>query len=172
MTVPREAGEGNAVVSLSYVAWTERSIAPAEFEVPVPSDPSDHSELSFVMFPDPEQVIRLNAVNDAFRQIGVSARMWGDGDTRSVLINANDGPTFSIVLKRGDDVQGTARLLGDATPFAAVLAQCDTRFEIGIVDLEEALDEEETLRLIQTSLQTVTGGIIYNTWDEELRGPE
>lgn len=172
MTVPREAGEGNANVSLSYVAWTDQSIAPAEFEVPVVAEPSDRSELSFIMFQDPEQAIGLDAVIREFRQAGISARHVATDDAEGLVVNLSDNPAFSIMLKRGDDVQETARLLGDGTQYADALSRCDSRFEVGIVDLQQALDEGTTLHRIQDALQSVTGGVVYNSWDERMTAPE
>ena len=172
MTVPREAGVGNTRIALSYVAWAEGFVAPAEFEVPIATDASDHSELSFVMFQDPDEAISLDSVSRAFAGIGVSAQRVAADDRESLIILADNRPAFSVQLARGDDVRETARVLGEGTPLAALLSRCDSRFEIGIVDFEQALDEQTNLNLIQEALQEATQGVIYNTWDKQLAGIE
>jgi len=44
--------------------------------------------------------------------------------------------------------------------------------EIGIADLDEVLDEINTLIEVQCTLQDATSGYLFNSWNGEVSGPE
>jgi hypothetical protein len=58
--------------------------------------------------------------------------------------------------------------LGDGSPHAEAMQQCDAVFEIYIPDLAAALAETNTLIEVQLALQQATQGFLFNTWTGEL----
>lgn len=82
------------------------------------------------------------------------------------------GPQFRVWFETGEDVKEDAAEIGRGTEFEAAMRECDARFEIGIDDLAEALDEINTLIEVQGTLQDATRGFLYPTWNQNLSGPE
>ena len=52
------------------------------------------------------------------------------------------------------------------------LKQCDKRFQISFDDLDEVLDEINTLIEVQITLQNATRGFLWNSWNGQLTAPE
>jgi hypothetical protein len=64
-----------------------------------------------------------------------------------------------------------AAKIGHGTPHEDALRECDARFEIVIEDLDEALDEINTLMEVQGALQDVSQGFLFLPWNGELSEP-
>lgn len=82
------------------------------------------------------------------------------------------GPQFRVWFETGEHVRTDAAEIGKGTPYEVAMRDCDARFEIGIDDLDEALDEINTLIEAQSVLQEAVGGFLYLTWNNCLSGPE
>lgn len=93
-----------------------------------------------------------------------------DGSVMSV--RGGSDPELSVVLSAESHVAEEATEIGEGTPFAAELSHCNARFEIGIADLDAALNEMNTLIEVQWTLQDATHGYLFNSWNGELSGPE
>src|SRR5438874_13787543 len=65
-------------------------------------------------------------------------------DANVLTVRWADGPELSVVLSAGSHVREEAVEIGVGTAFAAGLSRCDARFEFGIEDLDEVLDESNT----------------------------
>jgi hypothetical protein len=83
-----------------------------------------------------------------------------------------DGPILTIRFARSAEVQQMAAEIGKDTPYAKELAQCDSCLTILFEDLEEVLDEINTLIETQLELQAATRGFLFNNWTEQLSPPE
>lgn len=81
------------------------------------------------------------------------------------------GPQFRVWFETGEHVKEDAAGIGKGTEHEAAMRDCDARFEIGIDDLDEALDEINTLIEVQCTLQEATRGFLYPTWNNNLSGP-
>jgi len=93
-------------------------------------------------------------------------------DADALFVRSDNGPEMSLVFNAEADVAKEAAEIGEGTPFAGELIDCDARFEIGIEDLDEVLDEINTLIEVQSMLQQATSGYLFNSWNGELSGPD
>jgi hypothetical protein len=75
-------------------------------------------------------------------------------------------------LVQGDDVRKDAAKIGRATLYAGLMKECDSGLVITFQDLDEVLDEMNTLIEVQRILRTATDGVVSRTWNDELSGPE
>jgi hypothetical protein len=80
-------------------------------------------------------------------------------------------PQFHIRLATGQSVRDEAAEIGEGTPCEAAMSECDARFEIGIDDLDAALDEINTLMEVQGALQDASQGILFLPWNGSLSEP-
>lgn len=111
------------------------------------------------------------AIEDAERLLAEDGlHVTRNGDALSV--RWEDGPEVSVSRSASPHVAEEAAEIAEGTPFAAELSRCDARFEIGIEDLAEVLDEINTLIEVQCTLQGATGGYLFNSWNGELSGSE
>ncbi len=92
-----------------------------------------------------------------------------DGDELSVCWR--DSPQFRVRLVAGDLVRAEAVEIGEGTPHEAAMRECDARFEIGIEDLDAALDEINTLMEVQSALQDASRGFLFLPWNGSLTEP-
>jgi hypothetical protein len=84
-----------------------------------------------------------------------------------------EGPTLYVSIQRGDFVEVIGRrLMGRGRKYRSLIAGCDTQIEITFHDLEEVLDEINTLIDIQATLQDATRGLLYRSWNHTFSGPE
>jgi hypothetical protein len=83
-----------------------------------------------------------------------------------------EGPQLFIRLVQGDDVRKDAAKIGRATLYAGLMKECDSGLVITFQDLDEVLDEMNTLIEVQRILRTATDGVVSRTWNDELSGPE
>ncbi len=93
-----------------------------------------------------------------------------DGDKLTVCWQS--GPKIHISICDGEWVQQEAAEIGESSPHAAAMANCNVRFEISFDDFDEVLDEINTLIEVQATLQKSTKGFLFNTWNGELSGPD
>lgn len=170
LTTPREAGKGSVKVSLSFPVWAERPVEPATFTVPISEERSKYSEQSYIMFPSSNSAISLSEIKRTLEQQGMQVQEVATEKTKSLVLRV-DRATIAIAIARGDEVREVAQALGADSPYASVLEQCDTRLEISYLDIDKLLDEATTMAKVQSVLQNATQGILYNTWDGHLSGP-
>jgi hypothetical protein len=81
-------------------------------------------------------------------------------------------PVLRVSLATDDYVREEAAELSKGTPFFTGMSDCDARFEILIDDLDAVLGEINTLIDVQQSLQELTHGFLYCTWNAQLSGGE
>lgn len=81
-------------------------------------------------------------------------------------------PFFDVGISNESWVRDEAKEIGAETPHAAVLQDCDARFEISFDSLDEVLDEMNTMIEVQTCLQEACKGILFLPWNGNLSAPE
>ncbi len=121
---------------------------------------------SIVMFHDP--ALDLAGARRALEATTLNV----DGDDRELRVRWATGPVLRVTLERNPGVLAEAGELGAGTAFATQLQVCDARFVIAFDDLDAVLDEANTLIETQLTLQHATRGILFNTWNDEMSGPE
>jgi hypothetical protein len=62
--------------------------------------------------------------------------------------------------------------IGEGTDYEIAMGDCDARFEVSFEDLDEALDEINTMIEVQVGLQEVCDGILFLTWNGGLSSLE
>lgn len=109
----------------------------------------------------------LDAVARSLTEYGLTVTHHGDH-----LDTGRPGsPQFHVRLESGEPVRTVAAGIGAGTPHEAVMRECDARFEIVIDDLDEALDEFNTLMEVQGAVQDASQGYLYLPWNGNLAEP-
>ncbi|MFC1850878.1 hypothetical protein ACFL27_11850 [candidate division CSSED10-310 bacterium] len=105
---------------------------------------------------------------ESLSEYGLTVHCQGD------LITAGrpGSPQYEITVSRETYVQEEAIEISTATPHAEAMSKCNTRFEIVIDDLDEALDEINTLIEVQSALQEASEGYLFIPWNDTLSAPE
>ena len=109
----------------------------------------------------------LDAAEKSLSARGLSVSRIG----RRLEVTWYDGPKLRVELANGNWVKEEAVEIAERHPRARDMANCDVRFEILFDDLDEVLDEINTLIEVQTTLQKVSAGYMLNTWNGELSCP-
>jgi hypothetical protein len=94
-----------------------------------------------------------------------------DAQAECIEVSDADSPTFRIYWEAGAHVQQEAQEIAQNTTYGEAMALCTERFEIAIDDLDEALDEINTLIDIQAALQEISEGYLYLPWNGNLSAP-
>lgn len=92
-------------------------------------------------------------------------------DGSSLLVGTPESPTYRVSLVGQPHVLEEARRIAQGTEHERALGQCDARFEIAIPDLDEALDEINTLIDVQQALQTASSGYLFCAWNGAIDPP-
>jgi len=115
----------------------------------------------------PSSACSLQGAADSFDEYGFDVER-----TQESLIAGRPGtPCFVVTLVVGEEVLEHARKIGEGTAHAQSMASCNACFEILIEDLDEALDEINTLMEVQGALQDASGGFLYLPWNGNLCEP-
>jgi hypothetical protein len=164
-TLPKGATAGDVKVTVTCRGWNGSQVVPATFTVPINQGNSRFGEQTYVMFHAPE--IKIEDAVSALRKRGLNVFIEPQG----LMVFENDRPTFHVQLMRNPEVQEISAALAKGMAYADELSQCDARLEISFADSEKILQEPKTLHQIQSALQGLTHGYLYNTWDKTLSGP-
>ena len=90
-----------------------------------------------------------------------------NGETEPFALQWGGGPTLYASIVRGDVASTLAqRLMGRGRKYKAQAESSDVYIEIKFENLEQVLDEINTLIVVQTTLQQATGGLIYRAWNQ------
>lgn len=91
---------------------------------------------------------------------------------RGLTLKWHDGLSLRLYFDRSENVRREVGEIAEGTPYQEALGSFDTRFEIVFDDLEEVLDEANTLIEVQIALQNATGGFLFNSWNGQLIAPD
>lgn len=109
----------------------------------------------------------LEAAASALRGYGLTVS--GEGDR--LVVGRPGSPRFWVHLSSAPQVQVEAAEIGTGTPDEVAMRECGARFEVEIEDLDEALDEINTLMEVQGALQDASRGYLFLPWNGTLSKP-
>ena len=107
---------------------------------------------------------------DASRSLARSLSVVEAGDLLRVRWRDGSEPEFTVGLGTGDHVAREAAEIG-ARHGVDEFNAFDRRFEVGIDDLDAALDETNTLIEVQLTLQDLTSGYLVLSWNGAVQAP-
>lgn len=88
-----------------------------------------------------------------------------------LVASSAESPQFRILVSSAPHVQTEACEIAVGTPHEAAMRECTARFEIEFDDLDEALDEINTLIEVQAALQEASNGYLFVPWSGQLCEP-
>jgi hypothetical protein len=122
-----------------------------------------------IFFRDPE----AQFTPARLKQVLQDARLTVTGDAEPFVVRWHDGPTLSVSIQRGSYVETVIRgLVGQRRKYRTQIPGCDTQIKIELPDVEEVLDEINTLIEVQSTLQAATRGLMYMSWNHNFAGPD
>jgi hypothetical protein len=122
-----------------------------------------------IFFRDPEGKFTSARMTEALREAGFTVT----GRKEPFVVRRRDGPTFYVSILRGSHIETIIRsLVGRRRKYRTLIPGCDTQIKIEFHDLEEVLDEINTLNEIQWTLGEATRGLIYRSWNQVFSGPD
>jgi hypothetical protein len=125
--------------------------------------------ICLLFFRDPEAKFTPERLKQVLGNRGATVT----GDIQPFAVRWGGGPTVYASITRGEFVETIAlRLMGRGRKYRDLIAGCDTQIEITFHNLDEVLDEINTLIEVQATLQDATGGLLYRSWNHTFSGPE
>jgi hypothetical protein len=109
----------------------------------------------------------LEAVVTALVAAGMTATRSGEFAT----VGYADGPALRLSLKSSTVVRDEATARGKGTRHARSMVGFDARVDVDIEDLDRALDEINSLIVVQGTVQELTRGYLYTPWNGGLHPP-
>jgi hypothetical protein len=96
------------------------------------------------------------------------------GDEEPLRVSwKGDGPDLFVSIHRGRIAEIIARgVVGKRRKHRTLIPGCDAHVKITFHDLEEVLDEINTLNQVQWTIQKATRGLGYNSWNQAMWGPD
>jgi hypothetical protein len=127
----------------------------------------ESNERSVVFFHRPG--FGLDQADAALRQSKLT--VLREGETVAVFWD-EQSPRLFVRFVQGEGVRKDAVKISRGTLLAGLMNGFDSAFEISFRDLDEVLDEINTLIEVQTILREATDGVVARSWNDELSGPE
>jgi hypothetical protein len=173
-TLPREVGSGIAKVTVSYPAWKDEVVHSRSFEVPIEDGISERSELSFIMFKKNDVDIDLKDLESRLEDQGFFCMRTQLPPSECVVVYTDDRLSTSLVaisVEQSEVVRADAKAFGEGSTLADKLSDCDTRLSIKYFDSQKLTSNDEAVSKVRSIVHEATKGILYNSWDKTLVGP-
>jgi hypothetical protein len=107
------------------------------------------------------------------KQLLIDARLTSTGDQQPFEVRRAGGPSFYVSVLRSSSIETIARrLAGPRRKYSPFIPGCDTQIKIELTDVDEALDEINTLIELQSLLQNATKGLTYLGWNQAFSCPD
>jgi hypothetical protein len=87
------------------------------------------------------------------------------------LVAKANGFVFDVTINKEASVQEKATEIGKNSSYESEMNLCNACFEVRIENLDEALDEINTLMEIQGALQDASKGYLFLPWNDSLSEP-
>jgi hypothetical protein len=88
-----------------------------------------------------------------------------------LVVSYEGSPKYRVYYSSTPDVLIEAAEIGAGRPEEAAMRTFGARFEVVISDLDEALDEINTLMELQSALQEASGGYLFLPWNGNISKP-
>ena len=107
------------------------------------------------------------------KQVLEAACLTVTGNEQPFPVRWDDGPTLFVSIQRSSHIETVIRgLVGRRRKYHTLIPGCDTQIKIELSDVEEVLDEINTLIEVQSTLQAAARGLIYTSWNDNFAGPD
>lgn len=104
---------------------------------------------------------------DFLKNYGISVVVEED----YLAVQKANSPIFKIYLVEADFVNVEAKEISTGTAYQKNMAEFNARFEVIIENLDEALDEANTLMDVQGALQDASNGYLFTAWNGNIMEP-
>jgi len=122
-----------------------------------------------IFFRDPEAQVTPARLKQVLQDAGLTVT----GTEEPFAVRWHDGPTLFVSVQRGRYVETVIRgLVGQRRKHRTLIAGCDTQIKIELSDVEEVLNEINTLIDVQSTLQAATRGLMFMSWTHNFAGPD
>jgi hypothetical protein len=121
-------------------------------------------------FRDPQAEFTTARLKDCLEEEGLVV----SGDEEPLRVRRKvGGPELFVSIHRGTVAETMARgVVGRRRKHRTLIPGCDAHVRITFHDLEEVLDEINTLNQVQWAVQAGTRGLGYNSWNQAMWGPD
>jgi hypothetical protein len=140
-------------------------VPPKQESKPEPSGLPHRTNVCFIYFPKGK--CDLERAAQSLKKYGLEIQKEGE----TLTATRPGKPLFTIRLTSGDAVRSEASRISEGSRHAAAMRDCDTQFEISFADLDEVLDETNTLIEVQGALQDASQGFLFLPWNGNLSEP-
>jgi hypothetical protein len=124
---------------------------------------------NLIFFRDPKKKFTPARMKEVLRDRGLTVT----GRKEPFMVRSNKGPILYVSITRGKFVETVIRgLVGQRRKHRTLLPGCDTEILIELSNVDEVLDEINTLIEVQCALQEATGGLMYMSWNHHFAGPD
>lgn len=117
---------------------------------------------SFIMFQNDD--LQLEIAEQKLRDAGLKVEKINN----ELKASWDNGPELIVSYSSGEKVQQDSERLGNGSEYENELKSCQSRFEISFDDIDDVLDEMNTLIEVQGTLQDISDGISFNSWNQQL----
>src|SRR5262245_733879 len=117
---------------------------------------------------DPRGKFTSARMRKALRAAGLTV----SGKSEPFAVDWGTGPSMLVSIQRGPEIETIVRgLVGQRRQYHDFIPGCDTQIKIELDDVDETLDEINTLITVQSALQDATNGLIYTSWNQNFGAP-
>ena len=121
-----------------------------------------------IFFKDPDEKFTTAQMQLSLKKSGLSV----SNEAEVLSVRWGDGPILKVSIQRGSHLEAVLRgLVGQHRKYSSFISGVDAEIKIEISDLNEALDEINTLIEVQATLQDVTQGLMYMSWNQVFSPP-
>jgi hypothetical protein len=106
-----------------------------------------------IFFRDPREEFTPTRLSKVLRAAGLTI----NGDKEPFAVDWGTGPRMLVSIQRGSEIETIIHsLVGHRREYSKLVAGCDAQIKIELDDLDEALNEINTLIAVQSALQDAT----------------